>query len=153
MKIVFVCTCNACRSAAAESVLKKMIEEHGITDVEVASCGTKVYGFLRRDMMMCSTASEKGYTMGGSAMQATDELLGAADHIIVMTERHRNDVTRLLEYGKWDRISSFNDFCFGEAKDLPDPHLEPESVYRSCFDTIERGCREIIMKLHGNKND
>lgn len=40
-----------------------------------------------------------------------------------------------------------NDYCFGEPSDLPDPHFQTEQVYRSCFDTIERGCKEIVTKL------
>lgn len=60
MKIVFVCTGNACRSAVAEVVLKKMIEYNGITGVEVASCGTKVHDYLERDEMMCRIAADHG---------------------------------------------------------------------------------------------
>ena len=37
MKILFVCTANICRSALAEAILKKMLKEKGLTDIEVAS--------------------------------------------------------------------------------------------------------------------
>lgn len=147
MKIVFVCTGNACRSAAAEVVLKKMIKDNGITDVEVASCGIKVHGYLERDEMMCRIAADHGYVMKGMAIQATEDILNSADSIIVMTERHREGVTRLLQYDHWDRIVRFNDYCFGEAADLPDPHYQTEYVYRNCFSKIEIGCQEIINKL------
>lgn len=147
MRIVFVCTGNACRSAAAEAVLKKMLEDNDINDVEVSSCGTKVHGYLERDEVMCRIAGEKGYVMGGMAVQATEELLNDADLVIVMTDHHRNEVTRILKYENWNRIARFNDYCFGESKDLPDPHFQTEHVYRTCFDTIESGCAEIIKKL------
>lgn len=147
MKIVFVCTGNACRSAAAEVVLKKMIKGNGITGVEVASCGTKVNGYLERDEVMCRIATEKGYAMGGMAIQATEEILNSADLIIVMSDNHRNEVTRLLKFDHWHRIVRFNDYCFGEHIDLPDPHYQTEYVYRTCFDTIEKGCVEIMKKL------
>lgn len=45
MKIVFVCTGNASRSV----VLKKMIADNEITNVEVASCGTQVPMGLDRE--------------------------------------------------------------------------------------------------------
>lgn len=147
MKILFVCTGNASRSAAAESVLRKMLADNGIEGVEVASCGTKVPEGLDREEVMCRIASEHGYMMGGKAIPMTEDILNSADLIIVMTEHHRNQVTRLLKYDNWNRIIRFNDYCFGEPTDLPDPHYQTEYVYRACFDSIERGCREITEKL------
>lgn len=148
MKLMFVCTGNASRSAAAEAVLKKLIEENHIADVEVASCGTDVPDGLDREAIMCRIAAEHGYEMGGKAVAMNEELLNSADLIIVMTEQHREKVTRLLRYDKWDRIVRFNDYCFGEPTDLPDPHFHTENVYRSCFDCIEIGCHEILKKMN-----
>lgn len=147
MKIVFVCTGNASRSAAAEAVLKKMIEENGIPGIEVASCGTKVPEGLAREDVMCRIAAEHGYAMGGLAVPASEAILNDADVVVVMTQHHRDQVTRILKYENWNRIVLFNDYCFGEDTDLPDPHYQSEHVYRNCFGTIERGCREIINKL------
>ncbi len=144
MKIVFICTGNACRSALAEVILRQMLDSKGIVGVEVASCGTKFYGKLERDETMCRIAAEHGYEMGGKAVAMTKEQLDSANLIIVMTEHHRNEVTRLLTYSHWNRIVRFNDYCFGEPSDLPDPHYQSEHVYRSCFTIIERGCAEII---------
>ena len=148
MKIVFVCTGNASRSAASEFILGKMLAENHIQGVEVASCGTRVPVGHDREEIMCRIAAEHGYEMGGKALPMTEELLNSADLIIVMTERHREEVTRLLAHDHSDRIVRFNDYCFGEPKDLPDPHYQTEYVYRKCFDTLERGCREIIRKLN-----
>lgn len=147
MKIVFVCTGNASRSAVAEVILKKMIADAGIMGVEVGSCGTKVPDGLCREDVMCRIAAESGYRMGGKAIPMSEELLNSANLIIVMTEHHRKEVTRLLSYSHWDRIVRFNDYCFGESTDLPDPHYQTEHVYRTCFATVERGCKEIIRKL------
>lgn len=147
MKIVFVCTGNACRSAAAEVVLKKMIADNGIEGIKVASCGTKVPDGLAREEIMCRIAAERGYAMGDMAVPATEKILNDADMVIVMTQHHRDQITRILKYENWDRIILFNDYCFGDKNDLPDPHFQTEHVYRTCFDTIERGCKEIINKL------
>lgn len=147
MKILFVCTGNASRSAAAESVLKKMIADNGIKDIEVDSCGTKVPDGLDREEIMCRIASEHGYEMGGKANPMSEEILNTADKIIVMTQHHKDEITRLLTYNHWNRICLFNEYCFNEQSDLPDPHYQTEYVYRSCFARIESGCKEIIKKL------
>lgn len=127
--------------------MRKMLADGGISGVEVASCGTKYYGDLDREEVMCRIATEHGYVMGGKAVTMTEELLDSADLIIVMTEYQHNEVTRLLTYPHWNRIVRFNEYCFGEPTDLADPHYQTEHVYRTCFDTIERGCREIVRRL------
>lgn len=147
MKILFVCTGNASRSAVAEVILRKMITDADIHGVEIASCGTKVPEGLDREDMMCRIAAEHNYKMSGKAIPMTSELLDSADLIIVMAAHHRDEVTRLLTYNNWNRIVRFNEYCFGEKSDLPDPHYQTEHVYRSCFEIIERGCNEIIKKL------
>ncbi len=147
MKILFVCTGNASRSAAAEAIMKKLITDENLEGVDVSSCGTGVPDGLDREEIMCRIAAEHGYEMGGKAVAMNEELLNSADLIIVMTEWHHEKVTRLLRYDHWNRIVRFNDFCFGESSDLPDPHYQTEHVYRTCFDRVEAGCKEIIKKL------
>lgn len=150
MRIVFVCTGNASRSAVAEVVLKKMIADNGIEGVEVSSCGTNVPDGLDREEVMCRIAAEHGYDMGGKAVPMSEEILNSADVVVVMTQHHRDQVTRILIYDHWERIFRFNDFCFGESTDLPDPHFQTEHVYRTCFNRIESGCKKIIEQLKAN---
>ena len=45
MKIMFICTGNICRSAMAEGMLKKLVEENKIENVEIYSCG--IYAMTR----------------------------------------------------------------------------------------------------------
>lgn len=147
MKIVFVCTGNASRSAVAEVILRKMILETSLEYIEILSCGTDVPYGQEREGIMCQIAAEHGYSMGGKAVMITAELVNAADRIIVMTRQHKTEVMRLLDPSHWNLIALFNDFCFGESSDLPDPHFQSVQVYYTCFNTIEKGCREIVRRL------
>ena len=52
MKILFICTGNASRSALAEVVLRKMLADHRIGGIDVASCGTEVPDGLDRETNM-----------------------------------------------------------------------------------------------------
>lgn len=96
---------------------------------------------------MCQIAAEHGYSMGGKAVMITAELVNAADRIIVMTRQHKTEVMWLLDPSHWNRIALFNDICFGESSDFPDPHYQSAQVYYTCFKAIEKGCREIVRKL------
>ncbi|MCM1140236.1 MAG: hypothetical protein NC453_16845 [Muribaculum sp.] len=80
----------------------------------------------------------------------SEVILNSADVVVVMTKHLREQVTRILIYDHWERIVRFNNFCFGESTDLPDPHYQTEHVYRICFNRIESGCKKIIEKLNTN---
>ena len=151
MRLLFVCTGNANRSALAEAVMRKIIPDSRVDDIVVASCGTKVPAGLQRDELMCRIAHEHGYDMEGASIPMTEDLLNSADIIIVMTEHQRNEVTRVLVYSHWDRIVLFNNYCFGVKNDLADPYFQSIAVYENCFKTIEQGCKEIIKKLTKDK--
>ena len=147
MNVLFVCTGNACRSAAAEYVLKKMLAERNVSDIHVNSVGTLDWGENARDGVMVRIAAEHGYEMGGFTTFMTAEAVNKADLILVMTNDHKCTVQRFLKYENWDRIQLFMDYCFGEDLPLQDPNCMSEAVYRSVFDKIEQGCREIVRKL------
>lgn len=55
--ICFVCTDNACRSPFAECVLKSMLEQEGMDNIEVFSRGTLDWGENPDDnMISCKEA-------------------------------------------------------------------------------------------------
>lgn len=55
--ICFVCTGNACRSPFAECVLKSMLEQEGMDNIEVFSRGTLDWGENPDDnMISCKEA-------------------------------------------------------------------------------------------------
>lgn len=147
MHILFICTGNACRSAAAESVLRKQLSDAGIEDVTVSSAGTLEWGTNPRDAVMTRIAAEHGYMMEGTTSCMTREMLNAADLILVMTPEHRHEVTRMLDYNRWSRVHLFMDYCFGKDGALIDPTYCSEVIYREVFTAIEMGCRVIVEKI------
>jgi len=44
MKILFICTANICRSALAEFILRKKLQESGLTSIKVESAGIRNFG-------------------------------------------------------------------------------------------------------------
>lgn len=143
-KVCFVCTGNACRSPFAECVMRKLLADEGINDVEVFSVGTLDWGENPRDAAMVDVAKELGYELLGSTTVMTRERLMTADVIIVFDERHRDAVTRVLDFGHWNRIVLFNRIALNEDGNVEDPHYQTAAVYRRVARHIEDGCKRLV---------
>ncbi len=143
-KICFVCTGNACRSPFAECVTKKLLADAGIGDIEVFSLGTLDWGENPRDAAMVDVAKDLGYDLSGKTTVMTREKLMTADAIIVFAERHRDAITRVLDYSHWNRIVLFNKIAFDEGGNVEDPHYQTAAVYRRVAQYIVNGCRRLV---------
>ena len=143
-KICFVCTGNACRSPFAECVTKKLLADAGMSGIEVFSLGTLDWGENPRDVAMVDVAKELGYELSGTTMVMTREKLMAADAIIVFDERHRDAITRVLDYSHWNRIVLFNKIAFGKDGKVEDPNFQSMAVYRNVAKHIEDGCKQLV---------
>lgn len=145
-KICFICTGNACRSPFAETVMRRLLKDSSIDNIEVSSMGTLDWGDNPRDAVMVDVAREMGYEMTGTTTPMTRETLMEADLIIVFESHHHNTVTKFLNYSHWDRIVLFNKIAFGTSDDVTDPNDQTIAVYRHTARLIEDGCRRIIEK-------
>lgn len=145
-KICFVCTGNACRSPFAECVMRKLLADAGVKNIEVFSFGTLDWGENPRDAAMMDVAKELGYKLNGTTAVMNREQLMTADVVIVFDERHRDAVTQVLDYSHWSRIVLFNKIAFGEDGNVEDPHYQIATVYRNVAKHIENGCKRLIDK-------
>ena len=143
-KICFVCTGNACRSPFAECVTKKLLTDAGLKGIEVFSLGTLDWGENPRDAAMVDVARELGYELSGTTTVMTRERLMMADAVIVFDERHRDAITRVLDYGHWNRIVLFNKIAWNEDGNVEDPHYQTAAVYRRVAKHIENGCKQLV---------
>lgn len=145
--IVFVCTGNACRSPFGETVLKQMLKDANINTVDVWSCGTLDWGANPRDTQMVQPASEMGFVMEGTTRHMRRDDLVKADKIIVFEQYHRDEITHILDYGHWDRITLFDMYAFGLSNEVRDPHYASPSIYKDVAEHIVDGCKSIVSKL------
>ena len=143
-KICFVCTGNACRSPFAECVMRNLLSDAGIGGIDVFSMGTLDWGENPRDAVMVDIAREMGYELSGTTTVITRERLMEADVVIVFDTRHRDAVTRVLDYNHWNRIVLFNKIAFDEDGNVEDPHYQTANLYRNVAQHIENGCKRLI---------
>ena len=153
MKILFVCTANICRSALAEVMLKKMLQEKDLNDIEVESAGVQNYEGAPRDYMMSSYAYKAGYELSGTAHYVTQAMADSADLIICMEHSHVVQIQRLLSFERWSRIYNFNEICFGEQTGLIDPTGNTGYMYHYVFGKIQNGCEILAWKLEMMVNE
>lgn len=141
MKILFVCTANICRSPLAEVILKKKLQEHGIEGVKVTSAGILDLEGEPRDCVMSSIANLAGYEMGGEATHLTPAMTNDIDLIICMEQHHVLELQkRFVSYARWNVIHLFNEICFDENTNVPDPSGGTYDSYTYIFQHIRDGC-------------
>ena len=48
-----------------------------------------------------------------------------------------------------DRIfaTRFNQLAFGENKDMEDPHMQSETIYKRIATQIEKGCEQLVQHM------
>lgn len=147
MKILFVCSANICRSALCEVVLKQKLRERGINGVEVESAGVRNLEGEPRDSTMASYAFELGYELTGEASFVSQEVIDAADWIVCMEHYQVVEIQKRLAYVNWKHIHRFNEICFDEKTDVPDPSGNADYMYISVLKHLEAGCERLVDKL------
>lgn len=153
MKILFVCTANICRSALAEVVLKKKLQQKGLKEIEVESAGVHNYQGSPRDYTIAAYARKAGYELGGTAHYVTQALVDSADLIVCMEHIHVVEIQKRLPYVRWSRIYLFNEICFGEQIGLVDPSGNTGYMYRYACNKILDGCEILAWKLEMMVNE
>lgn len=156
---MFICTGNTCRSVMAEGLLKKMLKDRGINDIEVYSAGvhssTGEYPTAGAIKVM---QEEYGVNiLNHKSVNVKDSNIEEMDLILCAT--HAQLTT--LEYKYPDlkpRIFTMLNYAYGEEtkeKDIKDPWGYPAEVYRDCAKEIYLALEKILekMKKKGTDNE
>ena len=146
---MFICTGNICRSAMAQWLLVKKLEENNRTDIKVHSCG--LYAQNGDIPTREATNTMKKYGVDLKMHKATNIRntdLSRMDIILCATNSHKitvlnmypnleGKVFTLKEYVRYDKE-------FHTKIDLEDPWGYGEDVYRFCASEINE-CLELLL--------
>jgi protein-tyrosine-phosphatase len=164
-KVLFVCTGNSCRSPMAEGILKKMLKERGVDNIEVSSAGTYSLDGAPPSLFAVEVAKTRNVDLTQNrSRQLTKQVLKKADLILVMSDAHLEHIRKLDEEAlkKTHLLKTFpendstqkgehpvvsNEDKIRDVLYIKDPIGGSMDDYNQCFLEIEKEIRRILPEL------
>lgn len=154
-RVTFVCTGNICRSPMAEHVLRKYVEDEGLTgrgrNVVVDSSGTGGWHVGdAADRRTVHTLRRHGFTSDHAARKFQRGWFDDYDLVIALDAGHLREL-RALARDERDRdkirlLRSF-DPSAGPDLDVPDPYYEDDEAFEHVMHLIERAVPGILDEI------
>jgi protein-tyrosine phosphatase len=134
-RILVVCVGNVCRSPMAAAALAHRLAGRS-EDVSVSSAGIAALVGQPADPIAVELMRQRGLDLSSHrARQVTEQLVMAADMVIVMEQGHVKAIESAFPRarGRVHRIGRWGGF------DVPDPHRQPAAAFERALELIERG--------------
>ena len=153
MKIMFICTGNICRSAMAEAMLKKMLKDKNIENIEVCSSG--IYadtGDIPTENAI--EVVQENYNIDLSHHRATnikESQIEKMDLILCATLSHKMAVVQFYPELK-DKVFTMKEYAGltfeGMNFDISDPWGYDKRVYENCAKEIQECLEKIVERIN-----
>ncbi|HVP23097.1 MAG TPA: low molecular weight protein arginine phosphatase [Conexivisphaerales archaeon] len=139
MKIVFVCSANACRSPMAEGFARKLLEENGVDHLEVTSAGLDAYEGAPATDEAIEVMKARGVDISSHRSKAFSPRIGKKDMVLTMTRSQKERI--LAEHPSLaGRVFMLNEYAKNTPRDIPDP-FKGQVSYEAAADEIESSVR------------
>lgn len=152
IQVLFVCTGNICRSPSGEAVLRRMIDDAGLSDrISVDSCGLEGWHIGKSpDERSQTHALKRGYELASlRARQLSGDDFSRFDYMIAMDSGHLGDLTRMKPAVSATDIRMMMHYAGKPDTNVPDPFYDGPEAFELALDLIEEGCRGLLKQLQG----
>lgn len=147
-RILVVCTGNICRSPMAAGLLRKLLADKGVADVEIASAGTYALVGHPAEPLAQRVMEPLGVDISSHrASMLSPELIHWADCILVMTPEHRDVVEEIVPEAI-EKVRLLGSYGPGSEPDRPilDPYGGSTFHYRTSVVEIVEGLSGFLAK-------
>ncbi len=150
-KILFVCLGNICRSPAAESIFRDLVDRRGVSgQFEIDSAGT--YGGHAGelpDSRMRAAAAKRGYRLTHRSRKLCVGDFDTFNRIVVMDHSNYDDVYQLAPTAAaTDKIVRMAGCCKKFPVDhVPDPYYRGQEGFEYVLDILEDACENLLAAL------
>lgn len=155
MNILFVCTGNTCRSSMAEGILKFLLKENNVDNINVSSAGISAFQGQQANEKAIKVLNKKGIDIiNHKARQITEEFIKEADIILTMTDSHKKTIINVLpEYTH--KIFTLKEYSYiindesieGIDINIEDPYGMDETAYELIAEEIDKHLNKIIWRI------
>ena len=155
MKIMFICTGNICRSAMADGLFQKKIDDRKMDNIEVYSSG--IYASIGDTPTYEARRVMEEYGVDIKKHRATNirySEIKNMDLILCATTNHKNEVIYMYPELK-DKVFTMKEYVnynreHHDPIDIKDPWGYDIDTYRSCADEIDE-CLELLINKIATK--
>lgn len=150
--ILFICLGNICRSAAAEGIMKHIVEKQGIAcDFHIDSAGVSGWhaGELP-DRRMRSHGADHGYDFSSRSRQFCTEDFDRFENIVVMDNENYHDIMSMArndhDRQKVSRMTDYTTY-HPHHHSVPDPYYGGDKGFELVIELLEDGCTGLLNHL------
>lgn len=153
MNILFVCTGNTCRSPMAEAIMRRTLEERGVSEITVSSAGTGAFEGAPASEGAYLVALEHGLDLSAHrARRLTARVIQDADLILTMSAHHRD---RVIDEGGMGKVFLLGTYSGRRGEDavVNDPYGASLDEYRITYDELDRLIQAAVGRLEAERSD
>jgi protein-tyrosine phosphatase len=142
-RVLFVCSGNICRSPTAEAVMRRLVDEAGLSDeIEVDGAGTGGWHVGDApDARATAAAARRGINLTGQARQIEPDDFDTFDLILAVDDENLDHLRRIAPPGSSARVAKLAD------EDVPDPYYGGPDGFDRVLDLVTDACRQLLDDL------